>query len=145
MKGKSLMKIMSVDFGDSRTGLAICDKSEFLASPAGVIEEKDFERCIRRVADAAIEKGAEEIIVGFPKNMNNTIGERAQKCELFAQKLSELVEVPVKLWDERSTTVSAHYYLNQTNTRGKKRKAVVDAVAATIILESYMGFRKNSN
>ncbi|MBE6853076.1 MAG: Holliday junction resolvase RuvX [Ruminococcus sp.] len=139
------MKIMSVDFGDSRTGLAICDKSEFLASPAGVIEEKDFERCIRRVADAAIEKGAEEIIVGFPKNMNNTIGERAQKCELFAQKLSELVEVPVKLWDERSTTVSAHYYLNQTNTRGKKRKAVVDAVAATIILESYMGFRKNSN
>lgn len=139
------MKIMSVDFGDSRTGLAICDKSEFLASPAGVIEEKDFERCIRRVADAAIEKGAEEIIVGFPKNMNNTIGERAQKCELFAQKLSELVEVPVKLWDERSTTVSAHYYLNQTNTRGKKRKAVVDAVAATIILQDYLDYRRNNN
>ena len=76
--------------------------------------------------------------------MNGTIGERAQKCELFAEKLSELVGVPVKLWDERSTTVSAHYYLSQTNTRGKKRKAVVDAVAATIILESYLGFRKNS-
>ena len=81
----------------------------------------------------------------FVLKLNGTIGERAQKCELFAEKLSELVEVPVKLWDERSTTVSAHYYLNQTNTRGKKRKAVVDAVAATIILESYLGFRKNSD
>jgi len=139
------MKIMAVDFGDSRTGLAVCDKSEFLASPAGVIEEKNFERCIEKVAAAAKEHGAEEVVVGHPKNMNGTIGERAQKCELFAEKLSELVEVPVKLWDERSTTVSAHYYLNQTNTRGKKRKAVVDAVAATIILESYLGFRKNSD
>ena len=139
------MKIMSVDFGDSRTGLALCDKSELLASPAGVIEEKNFERCIEKVAAAAKEHGAEEVVVGHPKNMNGTIGERAQKCELFAEKLSELVEVPVKLWDERSTTVSAHYYLNQTNTRGKKRKAVVDAVAATIILESYLGFRKNSD
>ena len=138
------MKIMAVDFGDSRTGLAVCDKSEFLASPAGVIEEKNFDRCIEKVAAAAQEHGAEEVVVGHPKNMNGTIGERAQKCELFAEKLSELVEVPVKLWDERSTTVSAHYYLNQTNTRGKKRKAVVDAVAATIILESYLGFRKNS-
>ncbi|MBP0961776.1 MAG: Holliday junction resolvase RuvX [Oscillospiraceae bacterium] len=139
------MKIMAVDFGDSRTGLAVCDKSEFLASPAGVIEEKNFDRCIEKVAAAAKEHGAEEVVVGHPKNMNGTIGERAQKCELFAEKLSELVGVPVKLWDERSTTVSAHYYLNQTNTRGKKRKAVVDAVAATIILESYLGFRKNSN
>ena len=139
------MKIMAVDFGDSRTGLAVCDKSEFLASPAGVIEEKDFEQCIEKVAAAAKENAAEEIVVGYPKNMNNTIGERAQKCALFAEKLAELVDVPVKLWDERSTTVSAHYYLNQTNTRGKKRKAVVDAVAATIILESYLGFRKNTN
>ena len=139
------MKLMAVDFGDSRTGLAVCDKSEFLASPAGVIEEKDFEKCIEKVAAAAKENAAEEIVVGYPKNMNNTIGERAQKCALFAEKLAELVDVPVKLWDERSTTVSAHYYLNQTNTRGKKRKAVVDAVAATIILESYLGFRKNSN
>ena len=139
------MKIMAVDFGDSRTGLAVCDKSEFLASPAGVIEEKDFEKCIEKVAAAAKENAAEEIVVGYPKNMNNTIGERAQKCALFAEKLAELVDVPVKLWDERSTTVSAHYYLNHTNTRGKKTKAVVDAVAATIILESYLGFRKNTN
>lgn len=138
------MKIMSVDFGDSRTGIAICDKTELLASPIGVIEEKDFEKCIEKVGNAAKEHKAEEIVVGYPKNMNGTIGERAEKCELFSKKLAEIVDVPVKLWDERNTTVSAHYYLNQTNTRGKKRKAVVDAVAATIILESYLGYRKNS-
>lgn len=138
------MKIMSVDFGDARTGLALCDKSELLASPVCVIEERNFEKCIEKVSLKAKELGAEEIVVGYPKNMNGTIGERADKCELFSQKLSELVSVPVKLWDERNTTVSAHYYLNQTNTRGKKRKAVVDAVAATIILESYIEFRKNS-
>lgn len=76
--------------------------------------------------------------------MNNTLGDRAEKCQLFAEKLKELTEKPVELWDERCTTVSAHNYLNATNARGKKRKAVVDAVAATIILESYMGYRKNS-
>lgn len=138
------MKIMSVDFGDARTGLALCDKSELLASPVCVIEERNFEKCIEKVSLKAKELGAEEVVVGYPKNMNGTIGERADKCELFSQKLAELIDVPVKLWDERNTTVSAHYYLNQTNTRGKKRKAVVDAVAATIILESYIEFRKNS-
>ena len=91
------MKIMAVDFGDSRTGLAVCDKSEFLASPAGVIEEKDFEKCIEKVAAAAKENAAEEIVVGYPKNMNNTIGERAQKCALFAKKLTKHDEAPVKL------------------------------------------------
>jgi putative Holliday junction resolvase len=138
------MKIMAVDFGDARTGLAVCDKSEFLASPLTVVQEKDFDECIRKVALAVSENGIEEVVVGYPKNMNGTIGERAEKCNLFADKLGELISVPVKLWDERCTTVSAHNYLNQTNTRGKKRKAVIDAVAATIILESYLTFRKNS-
>ena len=76
--------------------------------------------------------------------MNGTIGERAEKCALFAQELEKLTGVTVKLWDERNTTVSAHNALNVTNTRGKKRKAVVDAVAATIILESYLDFRRNT-
>jgi putative Holliday junction resolvase len=138
------MKIMAVDFGDSRTGLACCDKSEMLASPAGVISEKNFEECIKKTAQAAIDNKADIIVVGHPKNMNGTLGERAQKCQDFAQKLKELANKPVELWDERCTTVTAHNYLNDTNTRGKKRKAVVDAVAATIILESYMGYRKNS-
>lgn len=138
------MIIMSVDFGDSRTGLAVCGKSELIASPIGVIAEKDFEKCLEKTALAAKEQRAELIVVGYPKNMNNTIGERAEKCKLFAEKLKELTGCPVELWDERCTTVSAHNYLNTTNTRGKKRKAVVDAVAATIILESYLGYRKNS-
>ena len=76
--------------------------------------------------------------------MNGTIGERCEKCALLAEKLGELTGIPTKLWDERCTTVSAHNYLNDTNTRGKKRKAVVDAVAAVIILESYLGYRKNN-
>ena len=83
-------------------------------------------------------------MVGYPKNMNGTIGERAEKCALFAEKLGTLAGIETVLWDERCTTVSAHRYLNQTNTRGKKRKAVVDAVAATIILESYLAYRKNT-
>lgn len=137
------MIILGVDFGDAGTGLAICDKGEMLASPIGVISEHDFDRCMEKVADAAKEHRAQMIVVGFPKNMNGTIGERAELCRLFADGLQKLTNLPVELWDERRTTVSAHSYLNVTNTRGKKRKAVVDAVAATIILESYLGYRKN--
>ena len=138
------MKILAVDLGDARTGLAVCDPTEFLASPAGVILETDFEVILKKVAQAAKEHRAQRIVVGYPKNMNGTVGERAEKCALFAQRLGELAEIPVKLWDERSTTVSAHNILNVTDTRGKKRKNVVDAVAATIILESYLAYRKNN-
>ncbi len=138
------MKILAVDLGDARTGLASCDPTEFLASPVGVIHEADFEAILQKVAQAAKEQRAQRIVVGYPKNMNGTVGERAEKCALFAQRLEELTEIPVKLWDERSTTVSAHNILNVTDTRGKKRKNVVDAVAATIILESYLAYRKNN-
>lgn len=138
------MIIIAVDFGDARTGLAICDRSEMLASPIGVIAEKNFDLCMQKVAEQVKLRGAELIVVGYPKNMNGTIGERAELCRLFANGLQEMTGVPVELWDERCTTVSAHSYLNATNTYGKKRKAIVDAVAATIILESYLGFRKNN-
>lgn len=138
------MIIMSVDFGDARTGIAICGRSEMIASPVCVISEKDFEKCIEKTAQLAREHRAEQVVVGYPKNMNGTIGERAEKCQLFAEELAKQIECEVKLWDERCTTVSAHNYLNVTNTRGKKRKAVVDAVAAVIILESYLEYRKNS-
>lgn len=138
------MKIMAVDFGDSRTGIAACDKSEFLASPVTVIFEKNFDKCAVKTAELAKEQGAELLVVGFPKNMNNTVGERAEKCVAFGDKLKELTGLEVVMWDERCTTVSAHNYLNEVNVRGQKRKNVVDAVAAVIILESYMGFRKNN-
>lgn len=136
------MKIMAIDLGESRTGLAVCDKFEMLASPAGVIHNKNVEEVIDEVAKAVKLNQVEHIIVGYPKNMNNTLGERAEKSKVFAQRIHEITNLPVELWDERSTTVSAINYLNNTNTRGKKRKNVVDAVAATIILESFLNWRK---
>ena len=137
------MKIMAVDFGDARTGLAICDKTELLASPVGVIHEKRFEHAVEKVAAAAAENRAEAVIVGLPLNMNGSEGPRAELCRNFAEQLSSKVNVPVRMWDERQTTVSAAGSLNQTDTRGKKRKEVIDAVAAVIILDSYLQWRKN--
>lgn len=137
------MIIMSVDFGDARTGIAVCDKFEMLASPVTVIKEYNFDNCIEKVASEAVRLKAEEIVVGLPLNMNGSSGDRAEKCTEFAKILESKVSVPVKLWDERSTTVLAHNYLNNTNTKGKKRKEVVDAVAAVIILENYLEYRKN--
>lgn len=137
------MKIMAVDLGDARTGLACCDRTETLASPIGVIHERNFENLLLKVAAAVTEYDAKTVVVGYPKNMDNTVGERAQKSEEFVSRLKGMVDVPVELWDERCTTVSAIGYLNETNTRGQKRKDVVDAVAATIILENYIAWRQN--
>jgi len=137
------MKIMAVDFGDTRTGLAMCDRTEFLASPIGVITEKDFYVTAKKVAAAAVEYEAGMIVVGHPLNMNGTRGPRAELCEKFADRLRTLVKVPVRLWDKRATTVSATGILNETNVRGKKRKETIDAVAATLILESFLAHRKN--
>ena len=137
------MKIMAVDVGTVRTGIAMCDKMEMLASPLTVINEKNFSICIAKTAEVAKVNHAELIVVGLPKHMNNDFGEKAQLCTEFAEKLKEKTGLPVEMWDERCTTVITNNYLNDTNTRGKKRKSVVDAVAATLILESYMGFRKN--
>lgn len=137
------MRILAVDYGDARTGIAVSDNSEFLASPVGTIKEYNAERLAQKVADISREQNAGEIIVGLPINMNGTEGPRAEKCREFGDMLRELVDVEVKMWDERSTTVTAHQFLNETNVRGKKRKAVVDTVAATVILESYLAYRRN--
>ncbi len=136
------MKIMAVDFGDVRTGIAVCDKTEFLASPVGVIEERKFEVCADKICHLASEYEVGEIVLGYPKNMNGSIGPKALKCEQLAELLKEKSGLPVTLWDERRTTVSAHNILNETNTRGKKRKAVVDSVSAVLILEGYLSYRK---
>lgn len=136
------MKIMAVDYGDARTGFAISDRTEFLASPIGTVKEYNAQRLAQKAADTAKEYGAGEIIVGLPINMNGTEGPRAEKCRAFAELLQSLTDIPVKMWDERSTTVTAHNILNETNVRGKARKAVVDTVAATIILEGYLEYRR---
>lgn len=137
------MKIMAVDFGDSRTGLAMCDPGEILASPLETVFEKDFDRCVEKVAEISKNKKAEMIIVGDPINMNGTKGPRSEKCALFAEKLRALVDVEVEMWDERSSTVTAISYMNDVNKRGKKRKVVLDQAAAAVILESYLEYRKN--
>lgn len=129
--------------GKARTGIALCDKSEFLASPHTVIFEKSDKKLLEKVAQTAIEAKAELIVVGLPKNMDGSEGESAQNARAFAEKLGDLTELPTVMQDERGTTVTAHNYLNATNTRGKKRKNVVDAVAAVIILQDYLDKRKN--
>lgn len=136
------MKIFAVDYGDARTGLAHCDKFESIASPVGTVFEWNVNKCLAKVADAIKADGAELIVVGLPVNMDGTQGERAQKCRDFADKLREMTGIETVMWDERVTTVQAIGILNETNVRGKKRKEVIDTVAATLILESYMDYRK---
>ena len=138
------MIIMSVDLGKARTGIAVCDKTEFLASPYTVIFEKSPNRLPERVAEAAKACQAELIVVGLPKNMDGSEGESAQNARAFAEKIGELTGLETVMQDERGTTVTAHNYLNATNTRGKKRKETVDAVAAVIILQDYLDKKKSA-
>ena len=138
------MIIMSVDLGKARTGLAICDKSELLASPLGMIEDRNLDRVAEKIADYAKERKAELLVVGLPKNMDGSEGESAKNARDFAKQLEELCNIPTVMQDERGTTITAHNFLNTTDTRGKKRKKVVDTVAATIILEDNLNFRRNN-
>lgn len=136
------MIIAAIDLGKARTGIAICDKTEILASPYTVIEEKYPPKCLEKVAQAVKEVNAEMLVVGLPKNMDGSEGESAKNAKEFAESLKELTGIDTVMQDERGTTITAHNYLNTTNTRGKKRKAVVDAVAATIILQDFLDSRK---
>lgn len=138
------MILLSVDYGDVRTGLAVCDKNEMLASPVCVIKDSDRDSLIGRILAVAEERHAEAFVVGLPKNMDGTEGFRAQACREFARELACRSGKEVSLYDERLTTVCAHQALNMTDTRGKKRKAVVDAVSAVMILEDYMAHRRSA-
>lgn len=138
------MIIMSVDLGEARTGIAISDNNESFAFPKQVIKEYNKKKLVEKICSCAEESGAGLIVVGYPKNMDGSIGHRALDCAETARSIAELSGIETVLWDERCTTLSAHRALNYTNTRGKKRKDVVDAVAAVIILEDYLGYRKNS-
>ena len=137
------MIIMSVDLGKARTGIAVSDKGEGFAFPKTVINEYNTEKLVQKISEWAKELAAEEIVVGLPKNMDGTLGWRAEECTEIAEKIKSATSLSVVLWDERCTTVSAHTALNFTDTRGKKRKEVVDAVAAVIILEDDLASKKN--
>ena len=138
------MKILAVDYGDSRTGLAVSDMSELLATPiTPQIEERSMGKVADKVCAAAAANRAQLIVLGLPRNMDGTEGARAQKCRKLADTLKAIVPIPVELWDERSTTVTAASILTENGTFGKKRKQVLDSVAAVVILESYMAYRHN--
>lgn len=137
------MIIMSVDYGDARTGLAVCDKNEILASPVCVIKESGRSNLIEKIVSAAKENDVRLFVVGLPKNMDGSEGFRAEACREFAKELSEKSGLETAMYDERLTTVAAHNALNAVDIRGKKRKAVVDAVSAVMILEDYMAYRRN--
>lgn len=137
------MRILAVDLGLVRTGLAVSDPSGFLASPVATITERSTDKLLEKVALAAEQHCAEELVVGHPRNMDGSRGESARRAEDFAAALETRTGLPVRLWDERMTTVSALGYLNETDIRGKKRKAVVDTVAATIILQDYLDSLRN--
>ena len=138
------MIIASVDLGKARTGIAVCDKMEFLASPYTVIFEKSPEKLLQKICDTLKETKAELVVVGLPKNMDGSEGESAKNAREIAAKISECTGLAVEMQDERGTTITAHNFLNDTNTRGKKRKNVVDEVAATIILQNFLDKRKNT-
>lgn len=138
------MKIMGVDLGKVRTGVALSDQSESFAFPNCVITEYTEERLVSRLCEKARELGAELIVAGLPKNMDGSEGFRAEECRATAEKLREASGIEVVMWDERCTTVSAHTVLSMNDKKGKKRKDTVDAVAAVMILEDYLAYRKNS-
>ena len=130
-------KIMAVDFGDTRTGLAVSDISRLLASGIGYVSPGGIEKTADAVAASAKEQRVVAVIVGLPVNMDGSEGSRAARCRKFASMLEERLDgVPVAMFDERMTTMTASRYLNETNTRGKKRKTVIDTLSAQIILQN---------
>lgn len=139
------MVILGVDLGKARTGMAVCDQAEMLATPLCVIAEHNQEKLVTAIANQAAERKVQAIAVGLPRNMDGSEGESAKNARETGKLLEEKTGLPVYFVDERGTTITAHGYLNETNTRGKKRKAAVDAVAATVILQNYLDFRRNQS
>lgn len=136
------MRIMGIDYGDARTGIAISDLLCSIVGTTSVIHSRNTEKTVAEIQRIVEENDISEIVVGLPKNMDGTEGVRAQLCRDFAQLVEEKTGVKVSMWDERRTTVEAHNILSAHNYHGKKRKDTVDAVAASLILEGYLAFRR---
>ena len=138
------MRIMAVDYGDARTGIAVSDASLTLAGDAWVVNNKNTNEVAQSLIKEAASRDVSCIVVGHPKNMDGSIGQRAEKSESFAEHLRSLCDIEVILWDERMTTKSASRILTDIGTFGKKRKKTIDAVAASLILESYLSYIKSN-
>lgn len=137
------MRIMGIDYGDRRTGIAVSDDSEFLASAVTTVTGSDMEKVARQTADIYIECGARQIVLGLPKNMDGSEGFRAKHTRDFGQKLQALLpDCEIVFYDERMTTMAASQYMNITDVRGKKRKNTIDMLAAKIILQDYLDSKR---
>ncbi len=136
------MKIMAIDYGDARTGIAFCDKNEILASPYTVIKESYQPKLVDKIIQIISSENPEKIIIGLPRNMDGTYGYRCEECRALGEALSEKCNIQIDYEDERLTTVMAHDILSANNVRGKKRKDTVDAVSAVMILQGYIDKRK---
>ena len=137
------MRIMAIDYGDARTGVAISDASGFLTGFTTVIHSRNPEKTLAALVELIQQRQVEELVMGFPRNMDGTEGPRAALYRDFAARLETLAGMPVRLWDERRTTIEAHQILSAGNYHGKKRKNTVDAVAASLILEGYLDYRRH--
>lgn len=136
------MRILGIDYGDAHIGIAISDSLGYLAGDAYTLHECNMQRAVDQIGKIVKERGVSEIVLGYPKNMNGTVGPRGEKSQDFAALLREHTGLPVTLWDERRTTVDAHRILSENGRRGKTRKNTVDAVAATLILQGYLDFKR---
>ncbi len=133
------MRIMAIDFGDARTGLAVSDALGVLCGEAWTMEEWNMERLAARIAQEAQKRGVERLVLGLPKNMDGTEGPRAEKSRALKALLERESGLPVTLWDERRSSIEAHAILHAQGKREKAHRKTVDAVAASLILEGYLG------
>ncbi len=133
-----MTRIMAIDYGDARTGIAISDPTGMIAGTTLTIHSRREEEVLSRIAQLAEEYRVGQLVLGHPVNMDGTLGPRSEKYRAFGTRLEEVTALPVALWDERRTSVAAHQILHETGKRTKKHKAQVDAVAATLILEGYL-------
>ena len=136
------MRIMASDYGDARTGVALSDPTGFLAGQTFLIKSRKQEVVLEELAALVQRQGAQELVMGYPRNMDGTLGPRAEKYAAFARRLEEATGLPVALWDERRTTVDAHRILGEQGVRAKNRKDKIDSVAATLILEGYLDWKR---
>lgn len=136
------MRIMAVDYGDAHTGVALSDPTGFLAGTTTTIHSRKTEVVLEELSKLVQEYQVEELVMGFPKNMDGTEGPRAELYRAFAEQLSQATGLTPILWDERRTTVDAHRILFDAGKNVKKRKKTVDAVAASLILENYLDFKR---
>ncbi len=139
------MRILAIDYGDAHTGAAVSDLTGLLAGYTEVIHSRKEEAVLQRLGELIAEYEVEELVLGYPKNMDGTLGLRAEKAETFSHVLEERFSLPVRLWDERRTTIDAHNILASAGKRAKARKKTVDAVAAALILEGYLTFRRSTS